>query len=111
MMTSANPIAISRSRVQTRISFLKEWIAEGAGAEGSGTGVATVGFWSVLGIFLLLSIYNTGVTNVTSSAKLDLRAPRTSLWQCSLLKIVAPLRALPATVTHTLFYDWSGVKA
>src|SRR5271168_3612153 len=94
MMTSANPIAISRSRVQTRISFFKEWIAEGAGAEVSGTGVVTVGFWSVLCIFLLLSIYNMGAVATLGWIR---ATPRRFHPSAGLLnKSAAARRALPA---------------
>src|ERR1700722_3391708 len=61
MMTSARPMAMSRSRVQTRISFRREWVVEGAGAEVSGTDGARGWFWSVLCIFVLPSIYSMAV--------------------------------------------------
>jgi hypothetical protein len=54
MMTSARPMAMSKSRVQTRISFRREWTAEGAGAEGSGTDEVRAWFWSVLCILCCL---------------------------------------------------------
>jgi hypothetical protein len=58
-MTSARPMAISRSRVQIRISFLREWVVNGTGAGVSGTDGARGWFWSVLCIFVLPSIYST----------------------------------------------------
>src|SRR5229473_7514341 len=70
MMTSASPMAISRSRVQTRISLRKECAVGDpecevllAGETGSGvSGIAEVegSFSSALSIFWLPSIYSTG---------------------------------------------------
>src|ERR1700731_1855000 len=54
MMTSARPMAMRRSRVQTRISFRRECAVEGAGAGVSGTEGARGWFWSVLCIFWCL---------------------------------------------------------
>src|SRR4029077_8059902 len=72
MMTSASPMAMSRSRVQTRISLRKECAVDDPEGEvlladeaASGdSGIAEVGasFSSALSIFWLPSIYSTGVT-------------------------------------------------
>src|SRR5580704_10967799 len=70
MMTNARPMAINRSRVQTRISLRSECPAEvgsgvapevNGGAEGSGTVVAEGCRSSVLCILSLPRIYNMGV--------------------------------------------------
>src|SRR5580692_2228279 len=70
MMTSARPIAISRSRVQTRISLRNECPTEvgsgvapevTVGAEDSGTVVAEGCRSSVLCILSLPRIYNMGI--------------------------------------------------
>src|SRR5580704_10090605 len=70
MMTNARPMAINRSRVQTRISLRSECPAEvgsgvapevNGGAEGSGTVVAEGCRSSVLCILSLPRIYNMGI--------------------------------------------------
>jgi hypothetical protein len=98
-MTSARPMAMSRSRVQTRISFLREWTAEGAGAVVSGTDAARGGFWSVLCIFVLPSIYNTGVAN---RARLELGAALADRWilicERRRVRFGGGVRALPAVL-------------
>src|SRR4029077_5969371 len=70
-MISARPIAISRSRVQTRISWRKEWSEDGsegafegdAGAADAGAALVGEFLSSVLCIFSLPRIYNTGVAH------------------------------------------------
>src|SRR6266849_7780684 len=70
MITSARPMAMSKSRVQTRISFRNECgldpegEALATGETGSGdSGIAEVGgsFSAALSIFWLPCIYSTGV--------------------------------------------------
>lgn len=52
---------MSRSRVQMRISFLRECAGKAAGVEDSGTDVVKGWFWSVLCIIGLPSIYSMGI--------------------------------------------------
>src|ERR1700676_217395 len=54
MVTRARAMAMRRSRVQTRISFRREWVVDGAGAEISGTDETRGWFWSVLCILCCL---------------------------------------------------------
>src|SRR6266436_8197585 len=76
MMTRARPMAMRRSRVQTRISLRKECTGDDAGAGIPGVSVIEIFFSSVLCIFSLPSIYNTGIEG---GARLELRCESTPL--------------------------------
>src|SRR5579859_5882388 len=95
MMTSARPMAMRRSRVQTRISVRREWAVVGAGAEVSGTEGARGWFWSVLCIFMLPSIYN---MRTVGRARLQLRGTLTDCrFRCgNQMRFTRAARALPA---------------
>lgn len=63
-------MAISRSRVQTRISLRKEREVECAGTGGSGTVGESAGFWSELDIFCRYPLF---ITWASQSAPVELR--------------------------------------